>query len=346
MELFWAHQLSPGKLERERAGRIPGHTRSRRIQRPRLDVVAELIGLAPAKPRHFEFPVGAHESSRDYAIHDVRGVQPVVRDRRFRAVHDRKPVHEGRRTKCGLARQSGVDEQRITFAQRVRITGRHLDEQIVRMLPVDQWRDPIGRLAGLQQQRHSTLAHQRIGTQHRAKLQHVAARIRAPRHAHEHPGHERLVIAARPLLPVVDTVEQCMTHQHPLASHMMQARVHRCIGLPRRAGALPRHRVRAQHPAHQMAHVRLGAGLAPRPRTWPRLQRSHGRSGHGDGISQDGNSPHRNRRSSTMPQLSRSQYFSSASRSSARLASLSVPARNCRNASCALPPSCTSPRPA
>ena len=187
---------------------------------------------------------------RDDPECDMARIEPVMRDRRFRTVHRRKTMHERRRTKGGLARKSRIDKQTIVIIDDVTVRGRQLHHQLVRMLPVDQRRHAVCGFAGRQQKRIAGLAHERVGTEHRAKIQHVPAIELPPRRCHQHARDERLLVAARAVLPIVDAVEHHVAHDHPATAHLMTHHVRGDVRLPAGARSVARHRIGTKRAGH------------------------------------------------------------------------------------------------
>ena len=128
------------------------------------------------------------------------------------------------------------------------------------MLPVDQMRPAVRRLAGREQQRIAALAHERVGRQHRADAERAVAE-RPLRHPHHHAVGERLVAAARAALVVVDQVQIAVPHRGPVADLAVNAFVRRGVGHPARARALARHRIRAEKSLHPAMLVMRPASM-------------------------------------------------------------------------------------
>ena len=178
-------------------------------------------------------------------------IQPVVGDRRLGRVHDRLAVHEGRRTECRFARQAGVEKGAARRSDVLRHRCRQLHEEVVRMLPVDQPVESIGSFTAREKKRIAARPHQRVGAEHRPELERAFAE-RAAGHAHEHPSGERLVVAARSGLVIVDKVERAVRHEHPVAAlghHHAQGC--RRIGLPRRPRTFALRRIGSERSDHR-----------------------------------------------------------------------------------------------
>jgi len=118
------------------------------------------------------------------------------------------------------------------------------------VLAIDQRGHPVGGFAGSQQQGITALAHRRIRTEHGAELQRIAAFQRALGHDHQHARDKRALIAARPVLAVIDAVEQAMEHHGPFAMAAVYAGVFGRVGLPGRARGVAGHGIVAQGAHH------------------------------------------------------------------------------------------------
>src|SRR3546814_7651852 len=71
----------------------------------------------------------------------------MMRDWRLWIVARGRPMHEGTRTKCGLRNRSAIKKcSRISGNIDIEPGGK-LHEQVMRVLPIDQWL-PIGNFAG------------------------------------------------------------------------------------------------------------------------------------------------------------------------------------------------------
>src|SRR6266850_2624983 len=112
MQLLRALDMTAAELQRPVLRRVVRKTHRSGIELAGLDVVAILVGLTAAKHRSLDLHVVVHVSQRHYAVSYVRGVEPVMRDRRFRAVLAREAVHERRRAERGLTRQPDIREDR------------------------------------------------------------------------------------------------------------------------------------------------------------------------------------------------------------------------------------------
>ncbi len=176
-------------------------------------------------------------------------------DRRFGVVHDRLAVEIGRRPERRLAGQAAIGEDADRVAQAVRDRRRHLAEQVVRVLAVDQLVNAVGGLAAGEQQRIALRSHHRIGRHGEAELDAVAVRNVARRAGHDVPGEERLVVAARSRLVGIDAVEIAVDHDRPAAAADVQPLMARRIGLPAGPRRLARQRVAAERRApHRDRH--------------------------------------------------------------------------------------------
>ena len=125
-----------------------------------------MIGLAAAELRGFDLPIAVHIARGHDAESDVRGIKPMVRDRRLGRIHRRHAVHERGRAKGRLAGKPRINKQGLACVEPMRVGGRKLHEKIVRMLAIHQRRCAVGAFARRQQQRIAIGAHERIGRQH------------------------------------------------------------------------------------------------------------------------------------------------------------------------------------
>ena len=133
---------------------------------------------------------------------DVRGVLPMVRQRRGQIVHGRWSVHEGDGPERRFPRRRGIDCHADAVRQRALVHCCQFHPEIVRMLPIEQRLAPIA-LAALQQQWVATIGDCRgVETQHRSRLKSAAEQI-AARHQHRPIERSELVIAPRAALLVV-----------------------------------------------------------------------------------------------------------------------------------------------
>src|SRR6185437_565170 len=99
------------------AGRIPGEAQGGGVEYAGLDVPPILIRLAAVEARAFQLPVPPGDARRDHAEADMRGIEPVVADRRLRRIQAREAVHEGRRAEVRLAWQAAIDEEAPLVAE-------------------------------------------------------------------------------------------------------------------------------------------------------------------------------------------------------------------------------------
>ena len=127
------------------------------------------------------------------------------------------------------------------------------------MLPVDQTIAAVGGFAACKEKGVTALAHQGIRAEHRLELHRAIAKGMAGR-AHQHPAGERLVVAARPGLVVVDEIEHAMRHQHPVAVHDMQPLMHGRVRLPCGARGFAGHGVGAERARHRHRSVGVIGG--------------------------------------------------------------------------------------
>src|SRR5207248_8039482 len=74
-----------------------------RVQRVEVEVPAVVVGLAAVEPRRFQFHLPRVKRGGSDAEADVRGILPVMRQRRKRVAVGGRAVHEGRRPERRLA---------------------------------------------------------------------------------------------------------------------------------------------------------------------------------------------------------------------------------------------------
>ncbi len=241
------------------------------VQRTGLDIPPVLIRFTPVETADFDPEAIDNNAGRKHSKRNVRGIEPVVADRRFRQIHDRFAMHEGRWAERRFARKTAVEED---AALRPDVLGqgcRQFHEEVMRMLPINEVLDAVGRLAARQQKRISPLAHQRIGTEHGAELDRAVTHGMTC-HAHQHAGKEGLLIAPPARLKVVDQVEHAMAHEGPPPPLAHQSRVLGSIRLPSCAGGLPGHWIGAKRSDHRP----VTAMPAFHPRTLADGGRVHG----------------------------------------------------------------------
>src|SRR6266478_5372618 len=89
---------------------IPAETQRRAVKACRIEVEAKLIRLAACESRCFEFPITFDKAKRDDAERDVRGIEPVMRDRCARVVFTGRTMHEGGRSERRLTGIAEIDE--------------------------------------------------------------------------------------------------------------------------------------------------------------------------------------------------------------------------------------------
>ncbi len=169
LQLLGALDVAVAHLQGPVGGRIEAQTAGPGVQSKGIEVPAVLVRLAAIEHRALDLPGAMDEAGGDHPEGDVGGIQPMMGDRRGRIVHPREAVHEGDGPQRRLARIAGIEEHRRRPADRKAVGARQLHEEVVRMLPVDQGRHPIGGLAGLQQQGITILAHGRIQREHGAQ---------------------------------------------------------------------------------------------------------------------------------------------------------------------------------
>src|SRR5512146_1625153 len=83
LQLLGIDEMAPAALQRERARWVPGEADRGRIKRPGFDVPAMLVRLAPVEAADLDLHAIEHHPGGDHAEADVRGIEPVMRDRRF-----------------------------------------------------------------------------------------------------------------------------------------------------------------------------------------------------------------------------------------------------------------------
>src|SRR6266540_1467668 len=138
MALLRALEAAAAQLQGPVRGGIVRKAQRSRVEPAGFDVVAVLVRLAPAKRRAFDLQVAEDVAERHDSVGDVRGVEPVVRDRRFRIVLAGKPVHESRRSQRRLTGKADIREYRAAVRKRAAVARRQFHEEVVRMLPVDE----------------------------------------------------------------------------------------------------------------------------------------------------------------------------------------------------------------
>ncbi len=137
-------------LQRPILRRVVRQSQRLGVKRAGLDSVAILVRLPAMEKRALDLEVAAHVAQRHHAVRDVRGIEPVVRDRSFRVVDAREPMHEGGRAERGLSRKPCVNEHRVAFAHGDAVARRHFHEEVVGVLAVDERSAPVRGLSGLQ----------------------------------------------------------------------------------------------------------------------------------------------------------------------------------------------------
>src|SRR5258708_39011278 len=108
LQLFGRFDEAVARLERPILGRIPAHSPGTGIQSQRIEIPALLVGLSAVEDRSFDFPTAVDDSARYDAVGDVRGVQPVMTDRRLGTLHARESMHESRRAKPTFPRVAEI----------------------------------------------------------------------------------------------------------------------------------------------------------------------------------------------------------------------------------------------
>ena len=142
LELLGLLEMAPAALQRQRLRRVPGQPDGRRIQRPRLDVPAMLVGLAAVEAADLDLePVDApgRRSAR-------RSVMCVESSQWWLIGASGESMIASRCMKAGGPNagspgKPAVEEHAALRPDVLRDRGRQLHEEVVRMLAVDQMVD-------------------------------------------------------------------------------------------------------------------------------------------------------------------------------------------------------------
>src|SRR3954453_8615172 len=105
----------------------------------RFEVITILARLTPIEDRAFELEPAIRETGRENSEADVRRVLQVMRKRRRRILRCGSAMHECIWSKRGLARIPDIRKPARAVANRHGVSRTQLHEEIVRMLPIDQW---------------------------------------------------------------------------------------------------------------------------------------------------------------------------------------------------------------
>ena len=274
-------ELGRAGLRGEPWPRVHGHARGVRVEAGPFEVPARRVRLVAVEGGGLELRRPPDEARRGHPERDVRGVQPMVRDRSLGDVHAGESVHESRGTQGGfsgqaevaedaeqrgavgerrggavhegrgphrgLARAPEIGERARPRSQRVRVDGGQLHREVVRVLVVHEVRAAVGRLARLQEEPISFWPHQGLQAAHRPQREHPAAQPAAGR-GHGHVRAESLPAAAGPALVREDPEQAGVDHHAPGAREGVQPRHLRRLRLPARARGVAVHRVVAEDP--------------------------------------------------------------------------------------------------
>ena len=116
LELLGAVEMAVAHLERPVGRRLPGGPQGPGVHLRALEVGAVLVRLAAGEDRALELDAVVDPAEGGDAEGDVGRVEPVMAERRLGVVHPREAVHVGGRAQRRLARQAGVDEDRVARA--------------------------------------------------------------------------------------------------------------------------------------------------------------------------------------------------------------------------------------
>src|SRR6185369_11039863 len=129
-----------------------------------------LVWLTAAKGRCLKLPVPGGDASRHDAERNMRGIEPVVANRRLRIITRAAAMHESGGAERRFGDRTAINEKAAACADLEIEPARKLHEEVVRMLTIDE-RNAIRRFPRREQVRIAAMAHQRLQAQHRAKLQ-------------------------------------------------------------------------------------------------------------------------------------------------------------------------------
>ena len=150
-------QIAVRGLQRPVRSKPEPHARRPRVRRAEIEVVAMLVGFAAMEYGSFEGQRPAIDAGEHHAARQVCRVEYMVRQRRRRILRARRPVHERRRTECGVAHRRGGKRRVHAPAERHAPRRRQLHEEIVRMLMIRDLKSAV-RLALLEDRRVAGLA--------------------------------------------------------------------------------------------------------------------------------------------------------------------------------------------
>src|SRR5579884_1685934 len=93
-QLFRAREIRVRGAHAPLCSGIDGETPRIGIESAKIDIGAVLVRLATVEHRPFELPGAREEAGGDDAERDVRGILPVMRERRQRITGSTRPVWE------------------------------------------------------------------------------------------------------------------------------------------------------------------------------------------------------------------------------------------------------------
>ena len=183
MQRLWTLQVSVSRRHRPIRIEVRAESAGVRVEPDGIDPPPLLIRLATVENRAFELPVVPEDAGGEHAEADVRGILPVMAERRDRIVHCRRAVHERHRAECRLAGWSDVRRDADAGRERALIHRRQLHPEIMGVLPVMQGLAPVA-LTALEKQRVTSIGDgRRVEAEHRSRLKAAAEEI-AARHQH------------------------------------------------------------------------------------------------------------------------------------------------------------------
>src|SRR5271170_6612152 len=141
------------------------------------DVPAILAGLGPMEPAGLETQPAMLDTCSQHVIGDVRGILPMVADRRFRELARGIAMRECHRTQSRIAYRGDEKLGDSVLAERVRVVDAERHDEVVWMLAVDDG-PAIGGFAGLENQRVAAIRDgQRFEAEHGLEEKGAAARF-------------------------------------------------------------------------------------------------------------------------------------------------------------------------
>jgi len=95
-----------------------------------------LVGFAAIEDRAFRFPLLAEHSGGHHAVGNVRGVEPVMRNRRDRIRERRETMWKRDRAQRWFACEAAIELPCHGGGQRTLVLRRELHEEVMRMLSI------------------------------------------------------------------------------------------------------------------------------------------------------------------------------------------------------------------